>query len=261
MRVFNNTQHNRVEFLDERFYKEGDNYYPSVTTVLDAYPKGERFMQWLKDVGSSADDIVGRAAEQGTNVHAACELLIKGENVEWKDYTIDEWKMIIKFKDFWTTAKPTNIEAVEHNLVVPKIGVGGTIDLVCIIDGQRWLIDLKTSGAIYDNHFIQIAVYAAMWNETYPDERIDRIGALHLRSLTKGPDKAGNKLQGHGWKVDEPTESPADLFQIWLHVFALWRRMNPHAKPMNLVLPSSLKLDINVQIKQEAKKVVALPFE
>lgn len=255
MRVFNDEENNRVEFLDERYYQQEGNYYPSVTTVLDSYPKGERFMQWLKDVGNEADNIVTRAAEQGTNVHNACELILKGHEVSFKNYTLDEWKMILRFIDFCETYNP-QIEAIEHNLVSPQIGVGGTIDIVCKINGERWLIDNKTSAAIYDNHYVQIATYTAMWNAAYPHQRIDRIACLHLKALTQGPDKAGKKIQGKGWKLDEPDESPAELYEIFKHVFALWKRIHPHQKPMNLVLPATAKLKIKKEeVKKEKPKV------
>ena len=266
MRVFNDTENNRVEFLDERYYQDKDgNYYPSVTTVLDAYPKGKRFEQWLKDSGSSADDIVERAAQHGTNVHGAVERLLKGENVNWIDYTLDEWKMILRFNDFYNQCSP-EIIGVEVNLVSTTLGVGGTIDLICMIGGERWMIDNKTSGQIYDNHYVQLATYAMMWNESFPNERIDRIGCLHLRALTKGPSRDGKNIQGAGWKIDEPTESPSELFEIFKHVKVLWHRLNPHEKPMNQVMPASIKLEGRKVYAEPTKDLtvkqkVALPFE
>lgn len=267
VRVFNDTENQRVEFLDQRFYLHADgNYYPSVTTVLEAYPKGKRFEQWLKDVGNEAEDIVDRAATQGTNVHEAIERLLKGQSLEWINFTLDEWQMILKFKEFFDAAKLV-IEGIEVNIVSPTLGVGGTIDLVCTINGERWLIDFKTSSAIYDNHFVQIATYAMMWNEAYPEQRIERIGVLHLRAATRGPSRDGSKLQGSGWKLDEASESPAELFELFKHVKVLWHRINPAAKPMNKVLPSVLRLDVEARevaspawIKKEVVKVV-MPFE
>ncbi len=261
LKVFNDTENSRVEFLDQRFYKNTDgNYYPSVTTILDAYPKGKRFEQWLKDMGNEADDVVERAATQGSNVHEAVEKLLKGHVVEWKDYTLEEWKMILRFQDFFTSNEMLLV-AVEVNLLSESIGVGGTIDIVCKINGERWLIDTKTSGDIYDNHYVQLATYAMMWNEAYPNERIDRIGCLHLRARTKGPSRDGKTMQGAGWKIDEPSESPAELFEVFKHVKALWHRLNPHERPLNLVLPAKVELEfINIDKKKE-KKVLALPFE
>lgn len=264
MKIFNDSIRNRVEFLDERFYQMGDNYYPSVTTILEAYPKGKRFEQWLKDVGNSADDIVERAANQGSNVHIAIEKLVNGEEIQWHDYTLDEWKMILKFQDFFNQVGPEVIGA-EITLVSEKIGVGGTIDLVCMIKGERWLIDTKTSGDIYDNHFVQLATYAVMWNEANPDMRIERIGALHLRAKTRGPSRDGKNIQGEGWKIEEPTESPAELFEVFKHVKALWHRLHPNDKPMNMVLPSLIKLPVSkrtepVKVQAMTRKEVSMPF-
>ena len=261
VKVFRDDEHNRVEFLDQRFYSDKDgNYFPSVTTVLEAYPKGKRFEQWLKDVGNEADDIVDRAATQGTNVHDAIERLLKGNEVIWEDYTMDEWKMILKFNEFFTQTHPI-VEAIEHNLVSVSVGCGGTIDLVCEINGERWLIDFKTSGDIYDNHYVQLATYAVMWNEAYPDERIERIGCLHLRAKTRGPSRDGKNIQGLGWKLEEPSESPSELYEIFKHVKTLWHRLNPNGKPANVVLPARLKINVSVRPEKVRREKVALPFD
>lgn len=261
IKVFRDTEHNRVEFLDQRFYSDKDgNYFPSVTTVLEAYPKGKRFEQWLKDVGNEADDIVGRAAQQGTNVHDAIEKLLKGAEVDFIDYTLYEWKMILRFQEFHNLCDPI-IEAIEHNLVSPAVGCGGTIDLVAMINGERWLIDYKTSGDIYDNHFVQLATYAVMWNEAYPEERIERIGCLHLRSRTRGASRDGKTVQGLGWKIEEPKESPSELYEIFKHVKTLWHRINPDGKPANVVLAAKIKISVKSHQPKKAKEKIALPFE
>ncbi len=264
LKVFSDKENRRVEFLDQRFYIDNDgNYYPSVTTILEAYPKGARFEQWLKDMGNEADQVVERAAIQGTNVHAAVEILLKGGTVEWLQYTLDEWKMILRFREFFSQVSPVLV-AIEYNLISGTIGTGGTIDMVCTIGGERWLIDTKTSGDIYDNHYIQLAVYAAMWNEIHPEIPIQRIGCLHLRSRTKGASRDGKVIHGAGWKLDEPAESPAELFEIFRHVQVLWHRLNPNARPMNQVLPSHIDLGDIVIIKDDIPKVrekIALPFE
>lgn len=257
MKLFNDVENKRIECKDERYYEIDGNYYPSVTTVLDAYPKGERFNQWLKDLGNNAQEVLERAGEQGSNVHSGIEKLLKGFELNFDEYTLDEWKMILKFKDFYDAVNP-QLEAIEHNLVSKLIGVGGTIDLVCSINSVRWLIDFKTSSAIYDNHYVQLATYAAMWNEAYPDQRIEKIACLHLRASTKTKINTSEKIQGIGWKLDEPSESPSELFEIFKHVKAMWHRLNPHARPINLVFPASLKLEKIETKKTPLKK--ELPF-
>jgi len=50
MRLFKTLD--KIQILDERFYTlDKETYYPSVTTILNAYPKGHYFNEWLKDNG------------------------------------------------------------------------------------------------------------------------------------------------------------------------------------------------------------------
>ena len=40
----------QVNVLDSRFYRRNDKYYPSVTSVLNYFPKNQFFHNWIKDV-------------------------------------------------------------------------------------------------------------------------------------------------------------------------------------------------------------------
>ena len=71
-----------IQVFDERYYpflREDENgneveyYYPSVTHILAKAPTSYGFVNWLKDVGHSAEIIAERAAEAGKVVHNACE--------------------------------------------------------------------------------------------------------------------------------------------------------------------------------------------
>jgi hypothetical protein len=73
----------QINFLDQRFYQRNDKYYPSITRVLQCYPKGKFFEGWLKDVGWSAEHIARRAAETGTKTHDLIERYLQGEKLEW----------------------------------------------------------------------------------------------------------------------------------------------------------------------------------
>ena len=65
----------RIEFLDNRFYKTSSgNFVPSVTTILEAYPKDASYFKWIKEVGSDADTIRDEAGKRGTIVHELTEV-------------------------------------------------------------------------------------------------------------------------------------------------------------------------------------------
>ena len=246
MKIVHNADSNQISFLDERFYqsKKTGKYYPSVTTVLDVYPKGWGFTQWLKDLGSNADEVVKRAQEQGTIIHDAIDLLVKGEKLEWfsgeKDnYTLAEWQMILKFVDFYKTFNPIVISS-EESMVSDELEFGGTLDLVCKIDGEVWYVDHKSGKGIYKTNKIQGATYQQLWN-SQRKEQITRVGCLHLQAMTRGADKTGRNIQGLGWKLVESTDTDK-LYKLFQHSHAIWKEENKNAKPKNVDYPDTIEL-------------------
>ena len=111
----------QINVLDQRFYRRNEEYYPSVSSILNYFPKNQFFHSWLKDVGHNSDIIASRAAAEGTQVHNAVEAFLNGNEINWLDefgtvqYSLDVWKMILKFADFWNTHKPELI-ATEYHL-------------------------------------------------------------------------------------------------------------------------------------------------
>jgi len=251
MKTLHREELKQINFLDDRFYTMDEkNYYPSVTSILDVYPKGFGFIQWLKDLGASAEDVLRRAGDQGSKIHSAIDNAVTGLEVCWADgngianYTEEEWKMIMRFKEFWDKYKPEVI-INEVSMVSENLGYGGTVDLVCKIDGKVWLIDYKSSNAIYTSHELQIAAYAEMWNEKNPHMQIEHTGILHLKALTRGEDKKGDKMQGAGWQMKDETafgRKYTEAFKLFQHVQAIWKEENPNPKPKNVIYPDRIKL-------------------
>jgi len=190
-------KNNRVEFWDERFYQSecGEYYYPSVTRVLDALPKGEHFYTWMKDVGHNASIIAGRAADEGTNVHDALEGIMQGIPASLVDadgkenYNETEWKCIMRGHQFLERYSPKP-EYIEVRLASDLYKTGGTADLVAWIPKlkQYWLIDWKTSNNISESYKVQLAIYAAMLEEKLRI-RIHNAGILWLKAKTRGQSK------------------------------------------------------------------------
>ncbi len=183
----------QVNVLDQRFYRRDGKYYPSITSILNYFPKNQFFHNWLKDVGHNSDIIASKAAAEGTQVHNASEKLMLGEEVHWMNedgkvnYSLDVWKMILKFADFWKQVKPELI-ATEYHLFSDEHQYAGTTDIICRIDGKIWLIDIKTSNSIHTSYNLQLAAYAKAWNETH-NEPIEGIAILWLKANTRGEKK------------------------------------------------------------------------
>jgi len=196
-KIFHQPKLKQITVMDERFYTDDDiRYQPSVTSILEVYPKGHGFNQWLKDVGANATEIANRAAERGSNVHAATELIDKGLPVSFfrpdgsEAYSRDEWEMICRYlnpKDdtcFTTACNPIMI-ANEQGYVSHSLGYGGTIDRIFEIHGLLYLVDIKTSNYLHKSHELQCAAYAQMWNQKNPEYEIDNTAILWLNAKTK----------------------------------------------------------------------------
>lgn len=236
----------QITFPNRRVYQVGeDKYYPSVTTVLQYMPKNRYFEQWLKDVGQNADIILKRAGEEGTQVHEAAEALIKGEEVSWIDdygkvhYSDKVWQMICNFAEFWKVSKAEPI-ATEEFLVSHEFEYAGTGDIVAKIDGEVWLLDIKTSNALHKSYELQLAAYAKAWEEQF-GQKIDRTGIIWLKSSKRTSKTEKGIYQGKGWelKVVDDIEKNFELFQM---IYKLYKLENPKEKAIYKTLPLSLKL-------------------
>lgn len=239
-----NTQ--QITFADSRFYSsDGENWFPSVTHILDVYPKGFGFNEWLKQVGNNATQIVERAAEVGSKIHKATEDLNNGLELEWNDklYSQEEWEMILKYVEFWNMTKP-KLLANELSMCSSELGYGGTLDRSVEINGVRWLLDVKTSNYIHKTHELQLAAYAMMWNIKFPNQKIDRTGIIWLKANTRTDKIDHVKLvyQGKGWQIVTFDRNYEESFKIFQHTHAIWKEENPNPKPLNLVYPMKVKL-------------------
>ena len=236
----------QINFLDERFYTlDGETFFPSVTYILDCYPKGYGFQQWLKDLGSNADQVRDRAAAIGSRVHDAINRLLVGDEITWDDkvYGFDEWQYILRFMEFWEKYKPELI-ATEESLISPDLGFAGTIDLVCRINGEVWLIDLKTSNYLSNSYELQVAAYRKLWDGLSPENKINRAGIFWFKALTRGEDSKGKSIQGEGWQLKEFEGDPNRAYRLFEATHEIWKNENPNPKPKNRVYPIKAKLTI-----------------
>ena len=241
-----NPQLQQINFLDRRVYKRSEGvYYPSVTTILQYMPKNKFFESWLKDVGHNADLIMRKAGKEGTQVHEAVEKLVVGEEVSWMDgfgnakYSQIVWEMILKFYDFWTTHKPELI-STEEFVWSDVHKYAGTADLVVKMDGETWLLDLKTSNSLHKSYDLQLAAYAKALEEV-KGIKIDRTGIIWLKANTRSESKKEGVYQGKGWqiKVTDEIDYNFELFQM---IYKLYSLENPTTEPIYNSYPTVLKL-------------------
>ncbi len=235
----------QITLPDARYYKRNGEYYPSITYVLSCYPKGKFFQEWLKKVGYSADYIVKKAGEDGTQVHEMIEDYLNGKELNFLEngiplYDPNIWQMFLRFVDWWETHKPTLLETEVH-LFSDKIKVAGTCDLVCEIDGEVWIIDFKTSNNLQTTYELQTAIYAECYKECF-NKMADRQGILWLKSSKRGP-KEG-KMQGKGWEMFESKRTHEENLDIFLTVKKLFDLENPKHKPYFTEFKTTAKREV-----------------
>lgn len=238
----------QVNVLDTaRVYQRSEElFYPSVTTVLSYLPKGKFFEQWLKDVGSNADLIAGRAAKEGTQVHDAMEDLIAGKTIEWinqwgkANYSEFVWGMILKGAEFLNTVKPVHV-ATEEFLFSDTHHYAGAADYICEINGETWLIDFKTSKQIHKSMHFQLSAYAKAWEEIY-GKKIDKTGILWFKSHKRGPSNKEGVYQGKGWELVE-VNNVEENFEKFMLIKQLFDMDNPNISAKVKTYPTEIKLD------------------
>ena len=236
----------QITLPDSRYYRRNGKYYPSVTYVLGYYPKGKFFEDWLKKVGYSADYIVKKAADEGTQVHEMIESYLNNEELNFLSsngdplYNPNIWQMFLKFVEWWETYKPTLLETEVH-LFSDKLKVAGTCDLVCEIEGEIWIIDFKTSNNIQTTYELQTAIYSECYEECF-GKKADRQGILWLKSKKHKPSEG--KMQGKGWEMVEPKRTQDENLDIFNTVRKLFDLENPKHSPVFTEFKTTVKREL-----------------
>jgi hypothetical protein len=163
---------------------------PGTTTVSGQLDKSRFLTPWANKLGLQGIDsssYVDEKAKSGTLAHdmAAHELrLAMGaplppiDMAAYTGYEISAAEnSFIKWLG-WKKAHVIEPVLVEACLVSEAHQYGGQIDCYASIDGRMALIDNKTSKAIYDEHWIQVAGYAIILEELgYP---VDEVRILQI---------------------------------------------------------------------------------
>jgi hypothetical protein len=237
---------------DSRFYGSPDiGWFPSVTFICSYYPKGKGFEKWLADKGmDKAEEIKVLAGEKGSAVHNAIDRIIKGDTLKCdevildnqtmkdREYTAEEWEAIASFIRWWKTLEKPKLIANEFVILDTVVGYGGTVDILMKINGQIWLIDIKTSKAIHTSHMIQVSAY----KQTLAREGLrDQEGHVLLEAgadIKLGIIQVGYQMNRDKFKFTEVE----DKFDLFLSTKAIWEEENGKIQPKQYELPMTLSL-------------------
>jgi len=168
----------------QKYFTDDGVQVPGVTTVLQILNK-PALVKWANNLGLQGIDSTkyrDKMADIGTLAHLMILNYFKGIKSDYSDYSKDDIdkaeNCLISFYN-WIGENDVKPIDVEVQLVSNLYRYGGTVDLYCWLNGTPALVDFKTSKAIYDEMFIQVAAYKQLLAEQKKEVaqvRILRIG-------------------------------------------------------------------------------------
>jgi hypothetical protein len=178
---------------------------PSVTTYLSILSK-PALIHWAWQCGVQGLDynkVREASADIGTLVHYLVLCKLEGKEPDLSDYTPNDVATAaipMKKFDAWLTEHKLEPILMETPLISEKYKFGGTPDFYGKDNGKLTLLDFKTSGAVYDEYFYQLAAYKKLLEEY--GYRVESVRILRIgKSEDEGfEDRPAGKLDKH-WEI------------------------------------------------------------
>jgi len=259
--------------LDDKKIK----YLPSVTTKLNAMPKPFLARWRGDIGNREADLRLYEAGDKGTRIHYAASILAKDGVVIYNpynhsNYTIedieklrneyedseifilqdqDEMWQVAKFKAWLDEVKP-EIAAYDKTVYDIENNEAGTIDFIFKIETGfydvagsdpfpleegYYIVDLKSSKQLQDEHYLQIAAYTKMAaNQIVNEDKIKGALIIHTNAL-----KTKKGIEGLTTKFSNMKKIEED-YKLYRNVSTIWERINTNAHPKMIEFPSLITL-------------------
>ena len=208
----------RLRLREGHHYKIGNEIYPSSTTILSVLRKPAIEIWAVKTtveyLGRRLNDVINgkiklnsknaykllmearrehqaikqKAANLGRSVHKIIELMFRSEmnssdllNIIDSDY-YPAVTAFFKWKTSYDIKALGNEEIVYHE----KFKYAGTLDFRCEFNGEKHIVDFKTSKRIYPEMLLQLASYKYAYEFMHPEDTGYKIGILRLDKDNKG---------------------------------------------------------------------------
>lgn len=267
----------QVTIADERWYVKQVTdpatklptlrYVPSVTWIAHHYPKGIGFYKWLAEKGwDEAQAIKSAAGDKGSKVHEAISAILRGEEVridskftnpsteQLEELTLEECDAIKSFVDWRASLKePLTPIAWDVTVFSERYGYAGTIDLICKIGEQVYIVDFKTSAQVWSEYELQVSAYKQpiAFGETFI-EGLKDVSDIKLAIL-----QVGYKLNKAGFKWNEVD----DKFPLFLAARQIWANECEGQAPKMREYPIVLSPAVSVEEALAAEPEQAAPVE
>ena len=157
--------------FDEKthIYRLDGSVIPSVTTVMKLLS--------LSEYGGVREDVLANAATRGSAVHHAIENYI---NFGIEDISEEYKPYFLAFLKFLSDKQP-NILSSEGKVYHRFLRYAGTVDLICEINGEIFLIDFKTT-AVMMRMLTEVQLEAYKQAIESHGFKIDKKAIVHLKN-------------------------------------------------------------------------------
>ncbi len=197
-----------------RYLLESGESAVGVTTVLNILNK-PALVKWANNLGLQGIDS-SKARDQAADIGTIAHIMIlaeltntKAELDEYSNADIKTAENSLKSFHEWRKEHELKVILTETPLVSDKYAYGGTPDCLAYINGELELLDFKTSKAIWNNYYYQIAAYRQLLIEHgYPE--LNRARILRISK----DDNAGFE--------DQLITSFDDEFKLFHHCLAIY---------------------------------------
>lgn len=169
---------------------------PSVTEILNFMEK-PALKQWAANcavdfirAGGSLDEAATAwklksedALDVGSIVHHAIEAYVDGRKADFSGLDGELLEQARKsFQSFLDWERENNVQWLASELTVARPPFfAGTLDALAIVNGEHFIMDFKTSAAVYNEYYYQLALYqtALEWTRRNPFDYLDSVRIQH----------------------------------------------------------------------------------
>ena len=232
------------------FYEIGDRRYPSVTTVLSVIAK-PALVQWAANEASKAAlDFAMEVWDRKTPITEAEFKSWKKAHRDKADKALDIGTWLHDLMDFLLGVRAAHpgpcpdlatgenleraakgaveglgLRLVENGRKVWRDGIGeqyaGTFDAIVEKGGLRYLVDWKTSSAVFGEMHLQTAAYVKARLHVFWEDRKDEGGAMAVVVPGRAIVRLDKKTGGYEW-----VESPLSLEEDYAAFIACLKLYN-----------------------------------
>lgn len=225
----------QVNLDEERWYYLKEKPFPSVTWILNSFPKGIGFDIYLAEKVHSweqAKQVLREAGEQGSRVHWGLEQFLLGKPLRFTDcpngspypFSIAEWRMIEDGIRWFDKYKPTVLSVEE---TVFGSDYAGTVDLMYQLNDKIYIEDWKTSQYIYPSHHAQQAAYVKALRNN--DVNVEGYCIVQL----------GTKSKIRYKEIYSTEESIKYYYHLFRCAMRFWKHENPNPAPRYVEIQES----------------------